>query len=122
MGTAARQMAHTDVVQFSVDNGKVVATPYYAQFYVGQDIVFQAGPGIAWAIEFHDKRSPGGPGGPLVIHGNGPMMVPRLVGRRTGHFGYSVALAGPGPRELKEEDTIYLDVACPEIIIDAASG
>ncbi|MFB3826153.1 MAG: hypothetical protein ACE15B_05260 [Bryobacteraceae bacterium] len=109
-------MARTDKVVFAVEDGRVVVTPYYAQFYVGQEIRFEAAPGTPWALEFHGKRSPEGPGGATVAHGNGARMWPRLVARRTGHFGYSVALTGPDSRL---EYTVFMDAACPEIIIDA---
>ncbi len=100
-------------VTIKVDGkGKVTVDPYYAVFKKGQQLMWRTNPkGLPWAVAFHCKRSPTRA---VVIRGNGEYMRGRPVVRREeGHFPYTVAVASV----LGRRGTIFLDTACPEIII-----
>jgi uncharacterized protein YijF (DUF1287 family) len=111
-----RTTARATEIYISVDSdGEITIEPYYAEFQLGETLVWRADEGIAWTIGFRDSRTPTDK---KVIKGNGAGMDGDHVAHKRGHFRYAVAMAGEGEGRLEGMPVIFLDAACPEIIID----
>ncbi len=106
------------VIKLSIKSGKVFVDPYYAPVKRGEPIEWTAKEGCAWTIGFKNKTSPTDE---LVIHGVGSVMDGKHVAKRKGHYPYTACVtgtAGKSHKKLHGKEMIFLDVNCPEIIID----
>jgi len=111
-----RRMAHADRVTIRLnDDGTLEIEPYWAIFYKGQDLVIAYVTDAPWAVGFHGKRTPTDA---LVIHGNGSHMDRPHEALKRGHYPYTVAVVGQNDAFLRDYPTVFLDAACPEIIIE----
>jgi hypothetical protein len=106
------------MITLSVKNGKVHVDPYYAHFSRGEVIEWSGPEGSPWAVAFKNNKKPTDQ---LVIHGLGAAADGKHVAKKRGHYPYEACLLGVGDESLKSlrgKPVIFLDFACPEIIID----
>lgn len=106
-------MARTKKVTISLNAGKIEVDPYWAIFKAGRPLIIKYATPAPWAVGFHGKRTPTDT---LVIQGHGSQMDGPHTADREGHFPYTVALVGINERF--PDGTVFLDAACPEIIIE----
>jgi hypothetical protein len=97
-------------IQLAIDlEGRPFARPYYARVPHSQEIRWSfPGP---WVVHF-GCRTPL-PGGQKVVRGFGSGPPVAFNPEARGHFSYSIAVAGLEGIT----PTIFLDVACPEVIV-----
>ncbi len=108
-------MAAVKEVYLAIDqDGRIQVEPYYAVFHLGVTLVWKCAEGTAWTIGFRDSRTPTGK---KVIQGHGAELDGVHIAKKRGHFRYAVAVVGQKRNRLGGKPIIFLDAACPAIII-----
>jgi hypothetical protein len=104
-----RELQPGEDIGFGVSRGRPFAKPYYARVSRKNAEFGWSFDGL-WTVHF-GARTPLKKG-QKVVHGFGKTKV-RIASNADGHYSYSVAVVGYKGRTPK----IFLDVACPEVIV-----
>ena len=100
-------------IVLGVQDDHVTVQPYYGAATLRTQLKWKSGPDVPWAIGFLDGRTPF-TDGTRVLQGFGSEMYNSPGGSlRSGHYRYRVAILGT----LRGRPAIFLDAACPEIIV-----